>query len=261
MKKTNREDRKKLDFRSFFERLGNQIAAFFRRAGTLLQWMRWDLILRPILRHRKRAAGILTLLVCFSLILAAMIFALSAAVCDKTEDRILTPEELRSMGGEFDYILVLGCKVHEDGSLSHMLQDRVKTGVALYQAGIGNKILMSGDRRDEDYDEVRAMRAAAIQAGVNPDAIVTDPAGFSTYDSVMRLLRVYEGKRVVIVTQSYHLSRALYIAEKIGVDAYGVSADLRGYSGQAKRDLREVFARCKDVFYALCQPPAAGLSV
>jgi vancomycin permeability regulator SanA len=118
---------------------------------------------------------------------------------------------------------------------------------------------MSGDSRTDDYDEVGAMRGAAIAAGVPAEAIVIDPAGLSTYDSIVRLAEVYGGRRVVIVTQSYHLYRALYLAEKLGLDAYGVSADLRSYAGQGKREVREVLARCKDVVYALKRPPATTL--
>jgi len=131
---------------------------------------------------------------------------------------------------------------------------------ALYQAGIGDAILMSGDSRSVYYDETGAMRKAAMASGVPEEAILTDPMGLSTYDSVARLLKVWRFQRVVIVTQEYHLYRALYIAEKLGIEAYGVAADKRPYAGQLKYDLREIFARCKDVFYALEQPTPAGLA-
>ena len=199
-------------------------------------------------------------LLCLCILLGSGFLAVSAAVCDKTEDRIVTVEQLKALDVDFDCILVLGCRVHSDGSLSHMLEDRVATAVSLYQAGICGKLLMSGDSRSVNYDETGAMKIAAIEAGVPEEAILTDPAGLSTYDSIARLLQVYEGKKVVIVTQEYHLYRALYIAEKLGVEAYGVGADRRTYVGQFKYDVREVFARCKDVFYALTKPPAAEMS-
>ena len=96
-----------------------------------------------------------------------------------------------------------------------------------------------------------------VSLGVPQEAILTDRYGLSTYDSIARMLALYQGKRVVIVTQEYHLHRALYVAEKLGVDAYGISADLRPYSKQFNRELREILARCKDVYYALKQPPYA----
>lgn len=175
---------------------------------------------------------------------------LSAAVCDKTADRIVTVDDLTELGTEFDCVIVLGCKVHADGSLSARLHDRVMTGIEVFEAGIGNTLLMSGDRQpDGNYDEVGAMRQAAIEAGVREEAVAIDPIGYSTYESMENLLAEYAGGRVVIVTQEYHLHRALYIAEKLGIDAYGVSADRQEYSDRVKCELREILARVKDVWY------------
>ncbi len=179
---------------------------------------------------------------------------ISAAVCRKTEDRIVTVETLRTMEGEFDCVLVLGCKVYEDGTLSARLHDRVQVGVQVFENISAEHLLMSGDRHAEDgYDEVSAMQRAAEEAGIPTEKILTDPRGFSTYESVVRLLEVYRGRRVVIVTQEYHLYRALYIAEKLGIEAYGVSADLRPYRDQIKCELREIAARVKDVYYVQAQ--------
>ena len=127
-----------------------------------------------------------------------------------------------------------------------MLEDRVKTGVSLYEQGLADHILMSGDR-SIGYDEVGAMQGEAEKLGVPKEMILLDPEGYSTYESIVNLLEEHKGKRVLIVTQKYHLHRALYIAEKLGIDAYGVSADLRSYSKQAKYDFREILARVKDV--------------
>lgn len=174
---------------------------------------------------------------------------LSVAMCAKEEERILSREELLEIG-EFDYVIVLGCKVHDDGRLSARLQDRVDTGIDLFQMGIGETLLMSGDRQpDGSYDEVGAMQAAAIAVGVEGDRITLDPHGYSTYESIEHLAKELEGKRVVIVTQTYHLYRALYIAERMGLEAYGVSADRRTYSDQLKCEVREVLARVKDLWY------------
>ena len=140
-----------------------------------------------------------------------------------------------------------------------MLSDRVQTSIALYEAGFCDKILMSGDHKDQYYNEVDPMKEVAVASGVPEEEILIDPLGLSTYDSIVRLARLYKGKRVLIVTQSYHLYRALYVADKVGLNAYGVSADLRSYRGQFKYDLREILARCKDVFYAEARPSAVGL--
>ena len=155
-----------------------------------------------------------------------------------------------AVGGICLLLSVLGCKVHDDGRLSARLQDRVDTGIDLFQMGIGETLLMSGDRQpDGSYDEVGAMQAAAIAVGVEGDRITLDPHGYSTYESIEHLAKELEGKRVVIVTQTYHLYRALYIAERMGLEAYGVSADRRTYSDQLKCEAREVLARVKDLWY------------
>ncbi len=182
------------------------------------------------------------------LFFGAGILAISAAVKHKTAPRITTAEALSEADEHFDLILVLGCAVRPDGSLSHMLEDRVKTGVSLYEAGLADYVLMSGDR-SEGYDEVSAMQKEAERLGVPGEKILIDPQGYSTYESIVNLLQKYKGKKVLIVTQKYHLHRALYIAEKLGVDAYGVSADLRTYTKQLKYDLREILARVKDVLW------------
>lgn len=225
----------------------------------MLEWifvLPWRFILRTVGRLlHKRVWKAFCFLICIGILCGILLLSVSGAVCDKTRDRILTVEELQEMQVDFDCIMVLGCRVYADGTMSHMLEDRVKTGIALYEAGVSQKLLMSGDSSSSPYyDEVGAMRKASIEAGVPEAAILTDPMGLSTYDSVARALEEYKGRRVVIVTQEFHLYRALYIAEKLGIEAYGVSADLRTYSTQLKSDIREIFARCKDVFYALKQP-------
>jgi vancomycin permeability regulator SanA len=179
---------------------------------------------------------------------AASFLAISMAVKQKMEPRITTGEALTSAGEHFDVILVLGCAVRADGSPSHMLEDRITTGVSLYRAGIADTVLMSGDRH-EGYDEVGTMKSEAQKLGVPVERIEIDPTGFSTYDSIANLLEQYKGKRVLIVTQKYHLYRALYIAEKLGINAYGISANLRTYTKQFKFDVREILARVKDVFW------------
>ena len=183
------------------------------------------------------------------ILIGASALAISEALCKKASPRIRSLEELVALDERFDLILVLGCRVNPDGRPSDMLYDRVYTAASLYSAGISDMLLMSGDSQDRYYDEVGTMRELALAMGVDADAILVDPYGLSTYESVVHLLPDARGKRVLIVTQEYHLYRALYIAEKSGLEAYGVSADTRSYSGQWKRDLREILARCKDVLF------------
>lgn len=181
------------------------------------------------------------------------IFAIDAHVRFSTAPRIVSADEAASLG-DVDCVLVLGCGVHPDGRPSDMLADRISQGVALYESGTSPKLLMSGDHGRADYDEVNAMRETAVQAGLPADDVFMDHAGFSTYESMYRARDVFGAKRIVIVSQEYHLYRALYVAKRLGLDAYGVSADLRPYVGQEARELREVLARSKDFFTAIVQP-------
>ena len=155
---------------------------------------------------------------------------------------------------DVDCIIVLGCQVRPDGSLSDMLHDRLYRGVELYNAGVSKKMLMSGDHGDPYYDEVGAMKQFAVDNGVPSEDVFMDHAGFSTYETMYRAKEIFQAKKVVIVTQEYHLYRAVYIAEELGLEAYGVASDLRTYVGQSKRDLREVLARCKDFVMCIFKP-------
>ena len=166
--------------------------------------------------------------------------------------RILSPEEAAGDGA--DCILVLGAGLRPDGSPSSMLAERIETGCSLYEAGAAPRLLMSGDHGSRDYDEVNAMKDAAVAAGIPSEAVFMDHAGFSTYDSMYRARDVFGAKKVVIVTQAYHLPRALWIARRLGLEAVGVICDTRRYSGQSYRDVRELLARDKDFFKCLLQP-------
>ncbi len=146
-----------------------------------------------------------------------------------------------------DAILILGCGVWGDGTPSPMLRDRLDQGIALYKAGVSDRLLMSGDHGTTDYDEVNAMKRYAIAAGVPSEAVFMDHAGFSTYDSVYRAKEVFGAERLVIVSQTYHLYRALYLAEGLDIEAYGVGASLREYRKQDRYSFREMLARVKAV--------------
>lgn len=165
-------------------------------------------------------------------------------VTESVRGRILTQE--KAAGLDADCIIVLGCQVRSDGTPSHMLEDRLKRGVALYELGAAPKLLMSGDHGREGYDEVNTMKAYAIEAGIPTEDIFMDHAGFSTYETIYRAKEIFGAKKIVVVTQEYHLYRAMYIAKAMDLEVYGVAADYRSYSGQFSRDVREVLARIKD---------------
>ena len=174
-------------------------------------------------------------------------------VVNTTASRILTADEAAKLEG-VDCILVLGCGVYADGQPSAMLEDRLRRGVALYESSAAPKLLMSGDHGLTDYDEVNVMKKYALERNIPSTDIFMDHAGFSTYESLYRARDIFGAKRVVIVTQEYHLYRALYIAKALGLDAYGISADYRPYAGQIVRDLREILARNKDFVTSIFKP-------
>ena len=173
---------------------------------------------------------ILLFLICAGIAGCLAVVWLSAYVKSETAARILSTEEATKQ--DADCILVLGCGVRLDGTPSLMLTDRLETGIALYRAGTAEKLLMSGDHGTEDYDEVNTMKNIAKENGVPSADIFMDHAGFSTYDSVYRAKEIFCAKKVIIVSQKYHLPRALYVAEKLGLDAYGVAAADVSYRGQ-----------------------------
>lgn len=192
------------------------------------------------------------MMLCFAAAGLALILGLSAYVKQKTETRILTAEEAADL--DADCILVLGCGIREDGTPSHMLEDRLLTGISLYDAGVSNRLLMSGDHGSKDYDEVNLMKNFAKERGIPSECIFMDHAGFSTYESIVRAKEVFQAKKIVVVSQAYHLPRAIYLADCLGLEAYGVSADLRIYRAQFYRQWREALARAKDVFFGILQP-------
>lgn len=152
---------------------------------------------------------------------------------------------------EGDAILVLGARVYPDGNVSLMLHDRLTTGQELYQAGKAPKIIVSGDHGQKEYDEVNAMKDFLKEQGVPAEDIFMDHAGFSTYESIYRARDIFLVKRVIIVTQKYHLMRALFIARSLGLEAYGVAADKHIYHQvMLKSELREIAARNKDFLTA-----------
>ena len=168
------------------------------------------------------------------------------------QDQILTPEQAAKL--DADAILVLGALVRDGGKPSGILEDRLITGIQAYESGASDRLLMSGDHGQDDYDEVNAMKDYALEAGIPSENIFMDHAGFSTYESLYRARDIFQVKTVLIVTQEYHLYRALYVARALGLNAYGLTSDRGTYAGMARFEAREILARMKDFFYAIFQP-------
>ena len=181
------------------------------------------------------------------------ILGIDSYVRNQSKDYILDSIDASKLE-DVDAILVLGCQVKESGYPSAMLRDRLNRSIELYDLDASNKIIMSGDHGRVEYDEVNTMKQFAMDEGIPSSDIFMDHAGFSTYESMYRAKEIFGVEKIIIVTQEYHLYRAIYDAKALGIEAYGVSSDYFRYSGQLYRDIREVFARVKDFGYTLIKP-------
>lgn len=202
---------------------------------------------------KKILRGLLCVFLCLCVLGVAILAGINLAVKWSTCDQILSSEEAAKLEN-VDCVLVLGCFVKDDGRPSDMLHDRLTRGVELYEFGAAPKLLMSGDHGRNEYDEVAAMKQFAIDKGIPSEDVFMDHAGFSTYESIYRAKEIFQAGKILIVTQEYHMYRALYIANRLGLEAYGVSSDYHTYAGQSARDLREVLARVKDFASCIVKP-------
>ncbi len=196
--------------------------------------------------------SVITILI-LAIIGITAVLGINQYVKQSAKERIITSEQAAELT-DIDCIIVLGCQVKNDGRPSDMLKDRLDRGVELYELGAAPKIIMSGDHGQKEYDEVNTMKQYAVDAGVPSEDIFMDHAGFSTYESIYRAKEIFEADKIIVVTQEYHLYRALYIADKLGIDAYGVSADYHIYAGQSMREFREILARLKDFITTIIKP-------
>ena len=188
------------------------------------------------------------------IMLLVLVFGINFYVKQSTKNQIINISEIKDINA----IVVLGASVKKDGSLSLMLKERLDASFKIYNS-TNSKIIMSGDHTKKYYDEVTAMKNYAIENGIDSNIIYLDHAGISTYDSIYRMKHIFKLNKIVIVTQEYHLYRALYIANKLGIEAYGIDATKVRYSGQLYRDLREILARNKDFFKCIFKPKATYL--
>ena len=201
---------------------------------------------------KRRIKRFFIILISAAVLLATAVFVPNFIVVNITKNSIISMEEAAELS-DVDCAVILGAGVRE-GKPTPMLRDRLLVGIDLYKSGAVKKLIMSGDHGSTDYDEVNIMKSFAVDRGVPDEDIFMDHAGFSTYETIYRAREIFEADNVIIVSQKYHLYRALYIAEKLGIKSVGVSADLDTYRGQTKRDLREILARDKDFFKCIFKP-------
>lgn len=202
----------------------------------------------------KRYKRLISALLLISFILMQVPLLINVYMFEFSNRYILTVEEAAEMN--FDCALILGAGVWGD-SPSHMLEERLNKGIEVYNTGCTNRILMSGDHGREDYDEVNVMKSFAVNCGATANEVFMDHAGFSTYESMYRARDVFCVDSVVIITQKYHLYRAIYDARKLGLDAYGVCADGQydyHISVRTYNNSREALARCKDFVWCIFKP-------
>lgn len=186
------------------------------------------------------------------IIMILIVLAINFYVKLSTKKQIIENNDYSNLE-DIDCIIILGAGIWGDKP-SPMLEDRLLEGISLYENNVSKKIIMSGDHGRKEYDEVNIMKKFAIEKGVPSENIFMDHAGFSSYESIYRAKEIFGANKIVIVTQKYHLYRALYIANQLGIEAYGVGADPRQYVGATYRELREILARNKDFVKCIFKP-------
>jgi len=189
------------------------------------------------------------------------ILLINAFVCAGVKEQIMLLEDtykadefgkLQELNAE--YIIVPGCGIIDNSQPTHMMADRLDVAINLYHRGLAPKMLFSGDHSDDSYNEVAVMRDYAIEHGVKDEDIVLDHSGFSTSETMFRANSEFGITRAIIVTQEYHLSRSLYLANNAGINALGVCAEGHYFKYQLYYSFRERCALTKDVFVCLFTP-------
>lgn len=197
-----------------------------------------------------------------SLLFIAYIFALvflfvlavNINIVANTNDNIYSVNESIKLSDDFDCILILGAGVKANGTPTDMLRDRLLAGLESYKELDGVPIFLSGDSEKSDYQETVAMEEFLLDKGVSETDIICDGYGLSTYESIWRAKNVYGFNKILIVSQKYHLYRAIYIANELEMTAYGIDGALTTYGKQPIYTFREYLARIKDVIYSEIKP-------
>jgi vancomycin permeability regulator SanA len=178
----------------------------------------------------------------------AGVLAASHFVQVRYEDRIVP----RSEAPVAPVVLVFGAGLAPGGVPSSVLAQRLDMAVALWKEGKARAVLVSGDNSDRFHDETRAMRRYLLERGLPETAVLGDDSGLSTYDSCVRAYSVFQVRKALLVTQRFHLPRALYIANSVGMDAWGVAAD-EGLPSTRRYAVREMFSRVLALAMVLAQ--------
>ncbi|MBA2341518.1 MAG: YdcF family protein [Pyrinomonadaceae bacterium] len=178
----------------------------------------------------------------FALLTVAFTVTLRWQVQRSYREKVYASAQDVAIDGEARVGIVFGAGVWRNGEPSPVLYDRVATAAELYHAGRVQKLLLTGDNRFVNYNEPQVMRRTALAMGVPDEALVLDYAGRSTYDSCYRAREIFGVGRAALITQRFHLDRALYLCDELGVDGIGVAADRRAYgqAAQMRWSLREI---------------------
>lgn len=204
--------------------------------------------MKKLFKNKKFKIFVISVL-CVGILCAGAVIGINAYMISYVSDYLIEADDLENYS--FDCITVLGAGLW-DGEPSPMLKERLDFALEAYKTGCSTKFLMSGDHGREDYDEVNAMKDYVVENGADKDSVFLDHAGFSTYETMYRARDVFKVEKTLIITQKYHLYRAVYNARKLGLDAYGYYREEKIYS--VKNDIREAAARVKDFFYCISQP-------
>lgn len=204
---------------------------------------------KPILQSLIFVGYIVALVFLFILIVNLNIVA-------KTNDNIYSIDETVKLDNDYDCILILGAGIKADGSPTPMLRDRLIAAFQAHQQINDVTVFISGDSKNSDYCETVTMKTFLTDRGVDNNKIICDGYGLSTYESIWRAKEVYGYDKILIVTQKYHLHRAIYIAQKLGITAYGFDGALTTYRKQPLYSFREYIARVKDMLYTEIEPKA-----
>ena len=200
---------------------------------------------------------IIKIIIIIAITIVVASFFINIYMIESTKDMIINVDDKRNIK-DVDAIVVLGCKAYDDYP-SLMLQYRLNKGIEVYNE-LNSKLLLTGDHGKKDYDEVNVMKKYVLSSGIDENDIFLDHAGFNTYDSLYRVKEVFNAKKIVIITQKYHLYRALYIAHALNLEAYGIIADDIPYKSiMLKNEIREVLSRDKNFFKVIFKPKSKYL--
>ena len=196
-------------------------------------------------KYKKPMIRIAVTVVCAAFLCAATFIGVQIYIVRSAKNFILTDV---TNAPECDAVMVLGAKVYSNGKPSPLLRDRLDYGYEIYTQGKVKKILLSGDHGQTEYDEVNVMRDYLLERGVPREDIFMDHAGFNTYDSMYRAKAIFGIGSLLVSTQDFHMARSVYIARKLGIDAYGYPCEDKPIYAMGKMKLRESLARVKAVF-------------